>query len=110
MVVLWRFFFSVLCFSSASFFLLLPVLFLLPLSGCSYVSVVVDVVDDAVGGGGVRMWLQMVVPGLLSMTGRKAAVGSGSRVALVVAMRIATGGSSSFLSFFVFTSKTWQWY
>jgi len=48
--------------------------------------------------------------GLLSMTGRKAAVGSGSRVALVVAMRIAAGGSSFFLSFFVFTSKTWQWY
>ena len=33
----------------------------------------------------------------------------GSGVALVVAMLTATGSSSSFLSFFVFTSKTWQW-
>jgi len=47
--------------------------------------------------------------GLLSMTGRMVAAGSGSGVALVAAMRTAAGGSSSFLSFFVFTSKTWQW-
>jgi hypothetical protein len=46
--------------------------------------------------------------GLLSMTGRMVAAGGCSGVALVEAMRTATGGSSSFLSFFVFTSKTWQ--
>jgi hypothetical protein len=45
--------------------------------------------------------------GLLSMTGRMVAAGGGSRVALVAAMRTEASGSSSFLSFFVFTSKTW---
>jgi len=47
--------------------------------------------------------------GLLSMTGRMVAAGGCFRVALVAAIQTVTGGSSSFLSFFVFTSKTWQW-
>jgi hypothetical protein len=51
-------------FSSALFFLSFPVLFLLPLSDRSFVSVVATVVaHGASGDNGGRMWLQMVVPG-----------------------------------------------
>ena len=57
----------------------------------------------------VFLLLFLTVQGLLSMTGRMVAAGDGSGVALVAAMLTAAGGSSSFLSFFVFTSKTWQW-
>jgi hypothetical protein len=50
-------------FSSTLFFLSFPVLFLLPLSGRSSVSVVATVVAHGAGcDGGGRMWLQMVVP------------------------------------------------
>ena len=58
------FFFSAFFLVSALFFLSFPVLFLLPLSGRSSVSAVATVVAHGAGGdGGVRMWLQMVVPG-----------------------------------------------
>jgi len=55
------FFFS--AFFSGQFFLSFPVLFLLPLSGRSFISVVATVVEHGAGGdGGGRMWLHMVVP------------------------------------------------
>ena len=128
------FFFSV--FFSALFFLSFPVLFLLPLSGHSSVSVVATVVAHGGGGDGCgRMLLHMVVPvggfasfllcfcfssvclcfcfffyfsrckGYYQWRGGRWQLA----VAMVAAMRTAADGSSSFLSFFVFTSKTWQW-
>jgi len=44
----------------------------------------------------VFLLLFLTVQGLLTMTGRTAAAGSSSGVALVVAMRTAAGGSSPF--------------
>jgi len=56
-------FFLLHVFSSTLFFLSFPVLFLLPLSSRSFVSVVVTVVAHGAGGDdGGRIWLQMVVP------------------------------------------------
>ena len=127
---------SSVCFFSALFFLSFPVLFLLPLSGRSSISMVAIVIAHGAGGdSGGWMWLQMVVPngsfssflfcfcfssvclcfcfffcfsrckGCYQWRGGRWQLA----VALVAAIQTTADGSFLFLSFFVFTSKTWQW-